>query len=42
MAESLGIVIPAYHPEVNRLRRHITALNDQLNPSAIHVELDAP
>lgn len=42
MDRSVGIVIPAYLPDVERLTAYIDALQKQLEPAAIHVELDAP
>jgi len=42
MAASLGVVIPAYRPDVDRLWRYVAALDDRLAPAVIRVELDAP
>lgn len=39
---SLGIVLPAYRPDVQRLRSYVTALDERLAPEAILIELDAP
>ena len=39
---SLGIVIPAYKPNVDRLAGYIKRIDDRLDPAAILVELDAP
>jgi hypothetical protein len=42
MTPSLGIVVPAYRPDVERLRRYVLALDDRLAPATIRIELDAP
>ena len=39
---SLGVVVPAYRPDVTRLRSYVTALDDRLAPARILIELDAP
>ncbi|PSP64277.1 dolichol-P-glucose transferase [Halobacteriales archaeon QH_8_64_26] len=39
---SLGIVLPAYRPDVEGLRSYVTALDERLAPEAILIELDAP
>ncbi|WP_435069947.1 glycosyltransferase [Haloplanus sp. C73] len=41
MTRSVGIVIPAYHPDVDRLGAYVRALHDALAPEEIRVELDA-
>jgi hypothetical protein len=38
----LGIVLPAYQPDVQRLRSYVGALEERLAPEAILIELDAP
>jgi hypothetical protein len=38
----LGIVLPAYRPDVEGLRSYVAALNERLAPEAILIELDAP
>lgn len=40
--DSVGIVVPAYEPDVSRLRNYVEALDESLSPAAILVELDAP
>ena len=42
MDRSLGLVVPAYRPHVERLRRYVVALADRLDPAEIRIELDAP
>ena len=39
---SLGVVIPAYKPDVDRLTGYVDRIDDRLDPEAIIVELDAP
>jgi glycosyltransferase involved in cell wall biosynthesis len=39
--DSVGIVVPAYDPDVGRLRAYITSLRQTLDPERLHVELDA-
>ncbi|SDZ86536.1 Glycosyl transferase family 2 [Haloplanus vescus] len=41
MTRSVGIVIPAYHPDVDRLDAYVRALRDAVDPDEIRVELDA-
>ena len=41
MKRSLGIVVPAYEPDVDRLVRYLGALEDELAPETIRIELDA-
>jgi glycosyltransferase involved in cell wall biosynthesis len=42
MSRSVGVVIPAYHPDVDRLERYVDALRETVAPETIRVELDAP
>ncbi|MFB6117534.1 glycosyltransferase [Halosegnis sp.] len=42
MDRSLGVVVPAYEPDVPRLAAYLDALRDRLDPAAVRVELDAP
>jgi hypothetical protein len=42
MAASLGVVLPAYRPDVDRLRRYVAALDDRLPAATLRVELDDP
>ena len=39
---TLGIVIPAYQPDIALLDRYIEQINNRLDPTTILVELDAP
>lgn len=41
MARSLGLVVPAYDPDVDRLRAYVRALDERFDPAALRVELDA-
>lgn len=38
----LGIVVPAYRPDVDRLRSYVLALSDAFPSATIRIELDAP
>lgn len=42
MASDLGIVIPVFQPDIEQLAAYVHALDDQLTPETIHIELDAP
>ncbi|QIO22509.1 glycosyltransferase [Haloarcula sp. JP-L23] len=42
MSRSVGIVVPAYRPDVAQLRTYVTAIDEYLDPETIVVELDAP
>jgi len=42
MERSLGIVIPAYKPDVDVLGAYVRAIDETLDPAAIRVELDDP
>lgn len=39
---TVGVVIPAYRPNVDVLSAYISVLNQQLAPTELRVELDAP
>ncbi|MDZ7730036.1 MAG: hypothetical protein U5K37_02100 [Natrialbaceae archaeon] len=39
--ETVGIVIPAYRPNVSILEQYIETLRSELEPETIRVELDA-
>ncbi|MFB6101591.1 MAG: glycosyltransferase [Haloplanus sp.] len=41
MTRSVGVVIPAYHPDVDRLEAYVDALHEAVAPEEIRVELDA-
>jgi glycosyltransferase involved in cell wall biosynthesis len=42
MHRSLGVVVPAFHPDVDRLRAYVGAIHDRLDPDVVRFELDAP
>jgi len=42
MERSLGVVVPAYRPDVDRLANYVRAIEETLDPAAIRIELDAP
>jgi glycosyltransferase involved in cell wall biosynthesis len=42
MNKSVGIVIPAYDPDINLLKNYINSLRQRLNPETIRIELDSP
>lgn len=42
MDRSLGIVIPAFEPDIQRLERYLVALHDEFDLDAVRIELDAP
>jgi hypothetical protein len=42
MTRPVGIVVPAYRPDADRLGPYLQALDDRLDPTVIRVELDAP
>jgi len=42
MAASLGLVVPAYRPDVDRLVRFLEELSVTLDPAALCVEIDDP
>ena len=42
MDRSIGIVVPAYEPDVARLSAYVHALRSRLDPDEIHIEIDAP
>lgn len=41
MAASLGVVLPAYDPDVETLAAYVDALHEELEPAVVRVELDA-
>jgi len=41
MSRSVGVVLPAYHPDVDRLGAYVRALQNAVDPEVIRVELDA-
>ncbi|WP_416838897.1 glycosyltransferase [Haloferax sp. DFSO52] len=42
MMQSVGVVVPAYRPDPDRLVPYVHALVEALDPDAVRVELDAP
>lgn len=42
MERSVGIVIPAYRPDVATLRPYVQAIADEIDPASIVIELDDP
>lgn len=42
MSESIGVVIPAYNPDIDRLNTYIRSLQNLSLVDKIHLELDAP
>ncbi|MFW6383782.1 MAG: glycosyltransferase [Halodesulfurarchaeum sp.] len=42
MDRSVGIVVPAYDPDVDRLVAYLGALREELDPDILRVELDVP
>jgi hypothetical protein len=42
MTQSVGLVVPAYRPDVDQLREYVQSLIEEVNPATIRIELDAP
>lgn len=42
MTRSVGVVLPAFRPDVERLRAYVVALTEALDPDEIRIELDDP
>ena len=42
MERSLGVVVPAYNPDVGILSSYVRAIKGTLDPAEIRIELDAP
>ena len=42
MNKSIGVVIPAYKPDIDRLETYIKELEKKLRPRTILIEIDAP
>jgi glycosyltransferase involved in cell wall biosynthesis len=42
MVCSVGVVVPAYRPDTERLRSYVHALRDRLDPAVVRIELDDP
>jgi len=42
MTTTVGLVVPAYRPDVDRLAEYVHALDKRLDPETIRIELDSP
>lgn len=42
MSATVGLVIPAYRPALDRLERYVADLQDAIDPAEIRIELDDP
>lgn len=42
MPDTLGVVVPAFKPDVDRLSAYVDALHECLSPAVVRVELDSP
>lgn len=42
MSTTVGVVIPAFRPDVQELRRYVTAIDERLQPETVVIELDSP
>jgi len=42
MSTTVGVVIPAYRPDVPELRRYVATIDETLDPETVVIELDAP
>jgi len=42
MSSTVGVVVPAFRPDVTELRRYVTAIVETVAPETVVVELDAP
>ncbi len=42
MESSVGVVVPAYNPDVDVLSAYVRTIEETLDPAAIRIELDAP
>ncbi len=42
MSRSVGVVVPAYRPDVDRLSRYVRQLEERLSPTELRIELDDP
>ena len=42
MSRTVGVVVPAFEPNVERLSRYVRALDERLSPAVLRVELDDP
>lgn len=42
MTPSVGLVVPAYRPDVDRLATYVRSIRERLDPDVLRIELDAP
>lgn len=42
MSQSIGVVLPAYDPDVDTLAAYVAGLHETFSPAAVRIELDAP
>jgi len=42
MSTTVGVVIPAFRPDIPELRRYVTAIEETLAPETVVIELDSP
>jgi hypothetical protein len=42
MSNTVGVVVPAYHPDPERLVTYLRTLRETVDPETLHVELDIP
>lgn len=42
MSTTVGVVVPAYRPDVSELRRYVNAIHETLDPETVVIELDSP
>jgi glycosyltransferase involved in cell wall biosynthesis len=42
MSRSVGIVVPAFRPDVDRLRAYVEALHAECDPETVRIEVDDP
>lgn len=42
MSTTVGVVVPAYRPDISELRRYVSAIDETLDPETVVVELDSP
>jgi len=42
MQPTVGVVVPAYHPDPGRLRTYLHAIRETIDPDELRVELDLP
>ena len=42
MSSTVGVVVPAFRPDIQELRRYVTAIDETLEPETVVIELDSP